>query len=228
MSNIKQKITNFLKECVDFPKSVYINFRCLPVRQAVQMPIRVRWNTKFRNIRKGSFVIASSAIKRGMIKIGFQGGAYIQAGKVYIDTWNGGQIVFNGSATIAEGANLYADGGLISFGNNFYANRNLQIQSEELVSLGDNVLIGWNVKLRDTDGHRVLEDGKEKILREEIRVASHVWIASDVVILKGTYLLSDSVVACGSIISGLKALETGCLIAGIPAKIKKKNISWIE
>lgn len=40
-------------------------------------------------------------------------------------------------------------------GNDFYANRNLTIQCEKQILFGDNDLLGWNVSVRDTDGHRI-------------------------------------------------------------------------
>lgn len=221
-------LKNQMRIIRDFPKSLYINLRCLPIKQAIKMPIRIKWNVKIGKIDKKCIYIKSNNIKKYMIKLGFQGAKFVSENNSYFTIKNGGKVFINGNITIAEGFNILIDGGRLELGNNLYANRNLQVQCEKNIVLGDNDLLGWNVNLRDTDGHKIFENNNEKECVEDIVIGEHVWIASDVTVLKGTHVFKDCIVACNSLVCGKKFNNDRSLIAGSPAKIIKNNIDWIE
>ncbi|HBI6897062.1 acyltransferase [Clostridium perfringens] len=223
-----REIRDIIFKIRDFPKSIYFNYKCLPKEQAKKMPIRVLWNTKLGNLEKGCVKIKADKIEHNMIKIGYHGGQFISKNRSYISIINGGKLVFRGDSIIAEGCNICITGGEVTIGKHFYANRNLQIQCDENISLGDNVLIGWNVKIRDTDGHEVKVDGISRPYKAKIDICDHVWIASDTTILKDSYVSDDCIIACGSVVCGSKFNIKNCLIAGIPARIKKEKISWTK
>ena len=43
----------WIKIILSIPKSVYVNFRFLPFRQAIKMPMIVAYNAHFRAVRGG-------------------------------------------------------------------------------------------------------------------------------------------------------------------------------
>jgi len=215
-------IKEFLKYLRDLPKSVYFNYRCLPFAQAKKLPFRVRYDTEFGILDKKSICI-NGECRRNMINLGYRGGKFVSANRGYIGI-SGGKIIFKGECSFGEGFGIAVEGGELQFGENFYANRNLMIECQEKISFGDNVLLGWNVSVRDTDGHCV--NGKQ--FTDEITVKSHVWIASDVTVLKGSVISDSSVIGCRSTVFGLKMQEKKCLVAGTPAKVIKENVEWTE
>lgn len=215
-------IKEFLKYLRDIPKTVYFNYRCLPMGQARKLPVRVRFDTKFGILDKNSVFINGNC-KRSMITLGYKGGKFISANHGYIGIF-GGKIIFNGTCNFGECFGIAVEGGEISFGENFYANRNFMTECQKKITFGKNVLLGWNVSIRDTDGHSI--NGKP--FTDEITVQDHVWIASDVTILKGSVISNNSVVACRSTVCGFKADKEKCLIGGTPAKVIKKNVEWTE
>ena len=212
----------------DFPKSVYFNYRCLSKAQARKLPIHVKWNTKLGILEKNSIIINSEKIERSMITLGYRGGQFISADKSYFSISDGGKVIFNGICNFGEGFNIAVEGGTVSFGGNFYANRNLQIECQKEITFGNDVLLGWNVKLRDTDGHSVIHNGTVNPYVGEITVGSHVWIASDTTVLKNSKISTGSVIACNSTVCGLKSDKENLLIGGTPAKVIKENVEWIE
>lgn len=227
-----KKIYRIMKRVIcyigDLPTTLYFNFRCLTFKQAIRLPIRVKRGTKHGILSKKSISIKSEDIFRSMILLGFRGGKFINSSNGYISIYNGGHIEFRGACNFAEGFSFSIEGGNLVIGKNFYANRNLCIECTENIIIGDNNLIGWNVSIRDTDGHRIFENDVPKILKAPITIDNHVWIASDTIILKGTHISDGSIVACNSLVNGLKVIKNNSLIAGIPAKIKKSNIRWEE
>ena len=58
-----------MRYILGFPKSIWLNFRKLPFRQAIRMPILV-YRTKLKSI-SGSIEIKAAKLKTGLIKIGF-------------------------------------------------------------------------------------------------------------------------------------------------------------
>lgn len=215
-------IKEFLKYLRDLPKSIYFNYRCLPFVQAKKLPVRVKYDTKFGILDKNSICI-NGTCKRSMITLGYRGGKFISVNRGYISV-SEGRLVFNGTCNLGEGFGIAVEGGELSFGENFYANRNLMIECQEKISFGKDVLLGWNVSVRDTDGHSI--NGRS--FKEKIEVKNHVWIASDVTVLKGSFITEDSVIACKSTVCGLKMHKEKCLAGGTPAKVIKENVEWTE
>ena len=93
------------------------------------------------------------------------------------------------------------------------------------IEIGDNTLIGGNVKILDNDFHPIdIEarnaDIKEKICIKPIKIGMNCFIGCNSIILKGTELGEGCVVGAGAVVSG--KYEDGCVIAGNPAKVIKR------
>lgn len=224
LGNIKR----FLLVCVDLPKSIYFNFRCFPLSLAIHIPIRVKWNTKVGKVYKGCIKISYCDLTPFMIVLGDRGCKFVSENKSSIYIMNNGVIEFHGKTIVGEGFNFWVDGGKLDIGENIYINRNLTIQCENRINIGNQCLLGWNINIRDTDGHIVYYNGKLRDCRAPIVIMKNVWIASDVTILKGTEISDNCIVACNSVVCGLKVDTKNQLIAGIPAGIKQGTIQWVE
>ena len=94
------------------------------------------------------------------------------------------------------------------------------------MKFGKDVLLGWNINIRDSDGHKIIETSNKKIINN-INIGNHVWICSNVDILKGTQIGDNCIIGYRSLVCGLKC-EDGKLIAGVPAKIIKNDVNLIK
>jgi len=95
------------------------------------------------------------------------------------------------------------------------------------IKIGRDCLLAYDIDIRTTDSHLVINrtSGKRLNPAQDVIIADHVWVAAGVKILKGVRIAADSVVAAGAIVT--KPFSTkGVIIAGIPAKIIKRNINW--
>ena len=94
------------------------------------------------------------------------------------------------------------------------------------VKIGEYCLFSDNINIMSGDAHSILNKTGERInLSKDISIANHVWCGNDVQILKGSVISANSVIGGGSIVT--KKFETpNVVIAGVPAKIRKKEISW--
>lgn len=95
------------------------------------------------------------------------------------------------------------------------------IYARKGISIGDNTLIGGNVKIFDNDFHPIeVEarniDDKESIRTREVVIGKDCFIGCNALILKGTKIGDGSVVGAGSVVCG--EFPGGVVIAGNPAK----------
>lgn len=208
-----------------FIYSFYFNFRYLPFKEALYLPIKINYKVKV-NIDKTSKIIINSKIKRPFkIELGFKGTGFVSQNKDQSITLIKHSILYiNDFCVIAEGLNIYCDGGTLNLKGNIYINRNCTIQCCKNITINNHALLGWNINIRDTDGHAVKYENKVQIEKKPIIIGVKVWVAANVTILKGSVISDGSIVATGSIVTGLVMREKDCLIAGIPARIKKRNI----
>ena len=111
----------------------------------------------------------------------------------------------------------------INIGNNVGIS-GATIYARNGISIGDNTLIGGNVKIFDNDFHPIeVEarniDDKNAIRTREVVIGNDCFIGCNALILKGTQIGNGSVVGAGSVVCG--EFPGGVVIAGNPAKVIK-------
>lgn len=112
----------------------------------------------------------------------------------------------------------------INIGNNVGIS-GATIYARKEISIGNNTLIGGNVKILDNDFHPIdiearNNDIKEKIGTKEIKIGRDCFIGANSIILKGVEIGNGSVVGAGSVVTG--KFPSNVIIAGNPAKVIKK------
>ena len=210
---------------VSFPKIIYVNFRCLSFREAIHLPVFVRYNTKIISLKRGKILIKSK-IKPFIVRLGFGGTDVISAQKNILRIKNGKLVLRSGgSLLMAEGFCLDINGGILSIGGRVTANRNCMISCSKDIYIGDNSMMGWNVHVRDSDGHTVYKDGNPKTSQKSVYISEHVWLCSNCSILKGSQIQRNSIVSWGTIVSKPFS-EDGVLIGCSPCKVLDSGINW--
>lgn len=106
----------------------------------------------------------------------------------------------------------------------------LEIQmndGNEHCSIGDDCLLSWNIKIRTSDGHSVVDLATDKAINlpKSVIISDRVWVGEGVSFLKGSKVSADSVVGSHAIVTK-KFEQPNCVIAGFPAKVVKENIKW--
>ena len=150
---------------------------------------------------------------------------YFNSRRGYFGVKRGATVKFKGKAHFAVHSSLLVSESTIVFGNNFSCNNGTKISCVKGIEFGDKCLLGTNVLIMDSDGHKIFEDSKQHADKESIKIGNHVWLTSQVSVLKGTNIADDIVVAFGSVVTkDLKESNTIC--AGVPAKAIKSNITW--
>ena len=208
---------------ISFFKSIYLNLNFFGVK-GFRLPIVVSKKVKFGSL-KGKITLKD--FSTGKITIGFGGSEGICENRYsYISVSKGANIVFSGKAGISAGSGIRVDNGTLSIGNNFSTNKNCFIACSKGIDIGDDVTLGWNVNIRDNDGHKITDIYGNSISESKnVTIGNHVWLCSYTDVLKGVVISDNSVVAYKSLVSK-PFFEKNILIAGCPAKKIKENIGW--
>ena len=106
-------------------------------------------------------------------------------------------------------------------GRIFFANFNLTILDEGLVTIGDNCFIGPNVSIY-TACHPLEAEERNKGVEwaEPVTIGDNVWLGGNVTILPGVTIGDNCVIGAGSVVT--KDIPDGCVAAGNPANVKKE------
>lgn len=85
------------------------------------------------------------------------------------------------------------------------------------ISIGNNVRIGANVLITDTDWHT---DDKRTMPDKDVVIGNNVWLGYGVKVLKGVTIGDNSVIGLGSIVT--HDIPSNTIAAGNPCKVIKK------
>ncbi|CAI6087119.1 acyltransferase [Cohnella sp. JJ-181] len=115
---------------------------------------------------------------------------------------------------------LDAEGAVVEIGDHTFLNRRSEIMCKRHVKIGSHCAISWDVTITDTDYHAL--EGTETT--RPVSIGDRVWIGSRATILKGVTIGEGAVVAAGAVVS--KDVPPRALVAGVPARIVRENVSW--
>lgn len=122
-------------------------------------------------------------------------------------------LMYGGSSVIVErGARLHiGDVGM---------NNGASIVCFSEITIGNDVLIGPEVCVRDSDSHAIAGSGSPT---RPIAIGDHVWIGLRAMILRGVRIGDGAVVAAGAVVT--RDVEPGTLVAGVPARFVR-HVTW--
>lgn len=212
-----------LEKIAALPKTIYYNLKIFGWG-GVKLPIIFSHKVIIHGIRRGCIEIKN--LQKNRIYIGFGGTIGVEPNKNTVLSFGPSAVlIINGTAQIAAGSVFRIDAGAIRLGESFSCNRNCFISCSKEITFGSYCLLGWNVNIRDSDGHNLIKDGNRCEKEKAVSIGNHVWIAANVDILKGVTIPSNCVIGYRSCVTN-NFKEKDCLIAGYPARVIRKNISW--
>lgn len=136
-----------------------------------------------------------------------------------------------GDFTVHAGSHISVNNGAtLSLGSG-YMNHECLVSCFRSISVGDDAAIGPRVVIRDADNHKIVrlsgngeEGAPENGDSAPIVIGNHVWIGMGATILKGVTIGDGAIVAAGSIVN--KDVPPHSLVAGVPARVVKTQVSW--
>lgn len=226
----RRKMHPSLAEIIfSLPKTIWFNFKVLPFKKAIKLPFFVSCHVKIKGVNKKTFKCNIDKPSFGMSRIGIAGtenGLLIKK-KGILFIHDGGTIIIDNCVSLSRGIFIECYNGTLSFGRDVKMNNGCFVKCANAnITIGDGSAFGWGCSLQNSDGHFIVENGKELENKGDIHIGKHCWICSEASILKNGYLGDDCVLAYKSILTKKISDKSGCLYAGIPAKLIKENITW--
>ena len=96
------------------------------------------------------------------------------------------------------------------------------------IKMGNDCLCSSEIVLRTGDSHSVIDMSGERInSAADVVIGDHVWIGYRVLVNKGVVIPENTVIGTGAVVT--KSFdESNTILAGVPAKVVKKNIKWCK
>ncbi|MDE6760091.1 MAG: acyltransferase [Lachnospiraceae bacterium] len=132
------------------------------------------------------------------------------------------RIICNGRMEIYTGCDIWiGEGATLKLGTGYF-NNGVQVVCFKSIRMGNNVIVGPNVVIRDSDAHHL--DYSEHKMTKRVVIEDDVWIGCGAMILKGVTIGKGSVVSAGAVVT--KDVPPHSLVGGIPVKVIRENIKW--
>jgi len=137
--------------------------------------------------------------------------------------WAGARLTVKGKFSILSGSRVrILENAHLILGSG-YINYNLMLVCHKKIQIGENVCIGPNAVIRDSDVHSIASEPNYSPTMP-IEIGDHVWIGENVTILKGVKIGNGAVIGAGSLVN--KDIPDNTLAVGVPAKVIKKKVVW--
>ncbi len=95
-----------------------------------------------------------------------------------------------------------------------------------IVEIGEDCMFSVGVSLFPSDAHAIMNENGDVInTGKYIKIGNHVWAGGYVTICKNTEIADNCIIGTHSVVSG-KFTEPNCVLAGNPARVVKRNVSW--
>lgn len=208
-------------------KTIYYNLRIFPLKDALKLPLFVGDTTIIKGSRRGCICIKGTMV-RGMLSVGRSFGSYgVYRGiKSVLHFGERGVLVIYGRMAFCTEFKIRIDG-LLELGKNFDANNGFNCICKGNISFGSDCLLGWDVTVLDSDGHRMAINGESVKEMLPVNIGSNVWMGAKTTVLKGSCIKDNTVVGYGTLVSGSYD-DNSIIVGGKGKSMKKDNIIWMK
>lgn len=207
-------------------KSVWVNFYCLPFKQAIKFPILLARGVRISYIHRGAIQFANNQdVKQGGVRIGFQDLEWSYDKKSVLNIKGRLIIKGNGYHSFSPGLSLaIAPGAVMEIGNNFSCSHNTRFTIFKSLVIGDNNMWSFDNLIMDTDAHYIFNEKGEMISHNAgITFGDHVWLGCRNAILKGATIPDGSIIGAGGVVTKSLAKKNSVYVGN---QLLRERIDW--
>ena len=209
-----------------FLPSLYLNFKCLPFKQAIKLPILV-YKPHFLEL-SGTITIESEKVYFGMIKLGFFTSAVFPNSGITIR--NRGKLIFKGKCRIGNDCYvIIGRQGLIEYGEDFRVSAGLKIVSECGIIFGKHTRIGWGNIVIDSNFHPLYDTQKKKFKKAfgKIIIGDNNFFATQCMIMPSVQTPERCIFGARTVVTRGGQYESYCVYGGSPVRVLSRNVMRI-
>ena len=149
---------------------------------------------------------------------------------VYISCWNNCRIVIGKNNQYYQSRIIMGTNNVLQIGDNTTIEEARILQKNSFnnkIIIGSDCQISYEIIIRSTDGHTIYDKNTREVKNyaRDVVIGDHVWIGARAMILKGSHIPSNSMVGACSLVNK-EFTEENTVIAGVSAKIIKKDVNW--
>lgn len=214
----------FIEKILSVPKSLYVSIKLCGLKNGIRLPIFVRYNTVLRDI--SGHVITPAA--GGIFCVGFgsgEGTADVKYVRSVLEV--SGTIIVEDYLRLGAGTRLCVSGTLHV--NSMTNTSRLHLVCMDKITIGKNVLIGWDTCIMDSDMHTILNLETKEILPKtsQVTIGDNVLIGTRCLILKGSNIPNGCIVGARSVVTKPFSISNS-ILAGNPARVVKTGYTRLK
>ena len=125
---------------------------------------------------RDNFIVEKKNLSTASMRIGFGDSANgcRESKKGLIRIVNGGKIILKGTVGLSQGVVLLVNNSSLVLGDHFRCNYSTTIDcTDENIVFGNDVVLGWNVTVKNNDGHTVIQNGRQKKKADSVYIGNH-------------------------------------------------------
>lgn len=94
--------------------------------------------------------------------------------------------------------------------------------------IGPDCMLSYGINIRTSDSHSIIDlnSGAHINTPQDVNIGPSVWVAADATIMKGVNIGEGSIIAASSVVTS--DVPNTALVAGIPARVLRNNVSWLR
>ena len=193
--------------------------------EGIHIPVLFSNSVRIKGARRNAIVLTD---KTKRVRWGFGGSREIgtcQRGLLYIG--KKGTLTFQGTAILEKGTRITVENGEMTIGDSFFCNKNCCFICNHRIEIGPNAMFGWNIFIRDSDAHPILDQNGERVNPDlPVMIGAHVRIGAFASVLKGAVIKENSIVGFQSCVTSGTVSESNSILAGVPARMVRQNVNW--
>ena len=228
----KRKMYKLLKKCrhltgmiikseVDVPKYIYYNYFCKNVVRTSEAKILPYKNAVLDLQGKSKIILSGSKnLNVGINKLkGSKAETHIRMNDGAVWNCNNGADLFYNTVLEIKSNAVFNTG-------YFSANGGSVIIAHKNINFGEDVMIGRNVIVYDSDFHTLYNSkGVAVNFPKAVTIQDHVWLTSNIIVQKGVTIGRDSLIAAYTTIN--RDVPPHAIVAGDSVgKVIKDQVSW--
>jgi len=215
MKKLFQAFTLIFSGKVDIFKTTWFVLKCRRYNNKIGL-FKVAIGRKVLITCGRNFKIEGS----GQLFIGHDMGKFPRGSRSSFRIGNNSRLVLNGKYSLLSGHQINIDDNATLELGSGYINHDAKVFCKTRIKIGNNVIIGEDLCLMDSDSHSLNNGG----ISSEVVIEDNVWIGLRCTVLKGVTINTGSVIAANSLV--VRDVPARTLVGGNPARVIKSDVIW--
>lgn len=213
------------------------NVHELQQNKQISLPYSIAQTLKYQYLHRKNIYIGSRTIianpenleitANGRLEIAFGDfGLATKNETTYIKLGKDSRMFVDGAVCIGRGCNIgLGNGASLTIGNGTFITGKANLMCLHSIEIGERCAISWGTQIMDDDFHKTRgESEPPKRNPKGVIIGEHVWIGSNVTILKDVQIGDGCIVGANAVVT--RSVPARCMVGGNPAKVIKENVEW--